>query len=260
MSLSAVGGIVGLAVLVRLVVDPLGQLDALVRAAWDVEDMLWVAACVCLVHIDLILALAVSRVATVEHLDMVGLRGDLADHANDLRFAISVILGMSEVLFHLHTEFVDSLIEYLLLLVRVRLVVVDQQRLDEGLIKILDQLRARDAFYLFPIGSDGNWCGFFLLLVLAEVGMQHLLVMRGIRVIMLILTGLLMFISEETFLHRRHSGPQEDRSETHEGQRGRNNDGAVLHCLIDTQDQTEGHCTTDDACIGDEDQVAEFNA
>ena len=191
---------------------------------------------------------------------MVRLGGDLANHTNDLRFAICVILGMSEVLFHLHTEFVDSLIEYLLLLVRVGLVVVDQQRLDEGLIKILDQLRARDAFYLFPIGSDGNWCGFFLLLVLAEVGMQHLLVMRGIRVIMLILTGLLMFISEETFLHRRHSGPQEDRSETHEGQRGRNNDGAVLHCLIDTQDQTEGHCTTDDACIGDEDQVAEFNA
>ena len=81
--------------------------------------MLWVAACVCLVHIDLILALAVSRVATVEHLDMVGLRGDLADHANDLRFAISVILVMSKVLFHLHTEFVDSLIEHLLLLVRV---------------------------------------------------------------------------------------------------------------------------------------------
>jgi hypothetical protein len=134
MTLSAIGGIVGLAVLVRLVVDPLGQLDALVWAAWDVEDMLRVAACVCLVHIDLILALAVSRVATVEHLDMVGLRGDLADHANDLRFAISVILGMSEVLFHLHTEFVDSLIEDLLLLVRVGLVVVDQERLDKGLI------------------------------------------------------------------------------------------------------------------------------
>ena len=34
----------------------------------------------------------------------------------------------------------------------------------------------------------------------------------------------------------------------------------MLHCLVDTQDKTEGHRTTDDACIGDEDQVAEFNA
>jgi hypothetical protein len=34
----------------------------------------------------------------------------------------------------------------------------------------------------------------------------------------------------------------------------------VLHCFVDTQDKTEGHGTTDDACIGDEDQVAEFNA
>jgi len=113
---------------------------------------------------------------------------------------------------------------------------------------------------LFSIGSDGKWCGFFLLLVLAEVGMQHLLVMRGIRVVMLILTGLLVFRSEETFLHRRHSGPQEDRSETHEGQRGRHNDRAVLHCLVNSQDKTEGHRTTDDTCIGDEDQVAESNA
>ena len=260
MSIGAIGGIVGLAVLVRLVVDPLGQLNALIRATRDVKDELRVTACVCLVHINLILALAVSRVATVQHLHMIGLRGHLADHTNDLRFAICVILGMSEVLFHLHTEFVDSLIENLLLLVRVRLVVVDQQRLDEGLIKILYQLRAWDAFYGFAISSDGNGCGFFLLLVFAKVGMQHLLVMRGIWVAMLMLTSLLVFLSEETFLHGCHSGPQEDRSETHEGQRGCHNDRAVLHCLVDTQDKTEGHCTTDDASIGDEDQVAEFNA
>jgi hypothetical protein len=218
MSIGAIGSIVGLAVLIRLVVDPLGKLNALIRAARDVKDKLWVAASVCLVHINLILALAVSRVASVEHLNMVRLRGDLADHTNDLRFAICVILGMSEVLFHLHTEFVDSLIEHLLLLVRVGLVVVDQQRLNESLVKILNQLRAWDAFYGFPIGSDGNGCGFFLLLVLAKVGMQHLLVMRSIWVSMLMLTGLLVFLSEETFLHGRHSGPQEDRSETHEGQ------------------------------------------
>lgn len=31
----------------------------------------------------------------------------------------------------------------------------------------------------------------------------------------------------------------------------------MLHCLINTQDKTEGHSTTDDACIGDEDKVAE---
>ena len=261
MSICAIGGIVGLTVLVRLVVDSLGQLNALVRAARDVKDKLRVTASVCLVHINLILALAVSRVAAVEHLHMVGrLRGDLADHTNDLRFSICVILGMGEVLFHLHTEFVDGLIEHLLLLVRVGLVVVDQQRLDEGLVKILDQLRAGDAFYGFPIGSDGNGCGFFLLLVLAQVGMQHLLVMRGIRVAMLMLTGLLVFLAEETFLHGRHGGPQEDRGETHEGQRGCHNDRAVLHCLVDTQDKTEGHGTTDDACIGDEDQVAESNA
>lgn len=62
MSLSAVGGIVGLAVLVRLVVDPLGQLDALVRAALDVSNWVLVTGSVCLVHINLILVLvAVSR-------------------------------------------------------------------------------------------------------------------------------------------------------------------------------------------------------
>jgi hypothetical protein len=140
MSIGAISAIVGLAVLVRLIVDPLRQLNALIRAVRDVKNKLWVTACVCLVHINLILALAVSRVATVEHLNIVRLRGDLADHANDLRFAISVILGMGEVLFHLDTEFVDGLIEDLLLFVRVGLVVVDQQRFNEGLVKILDQL------------------------------------------------------------------------------------------------------------------------
>lgn len=181
MSLGALGGIVGLVVLVRLVVDPLGKLDALVRAAWDiVNDKLRVPACVCLVHINFVFSLAVSRVTTVKHLDMIRLRGDLANHTNNLRFAICVVLGMREVVFHLHTEFVDSLIENLLLLVRVRLVIVDQQRLDEGLIKIFDQLRTRDTFYNFAICSDGNGCRLFLLLVLAKIGMKHLLVVRGI--------------------------------------------------------------------------------
>ena len=258
MSIGALGVIVGRVVLVRLVVDPLGKLDALVRAAWDVvNDKLWVPACVCLVHINFVFSLAVSRVTTVKYLDMVRLGGDLANHTNDLRFAICVILGMSEVLFHLHTEFVDSLIENLLLLVRVRLVIVDQQRLDEGLIKILDQLRARDSFYNFTICSDGNRCGLFLLLVLAKIGMKHLLVVRGIWVAILMLSHLLVFLSEKTFLHCSYSGSQEDCSETHEGQRGCHNDRTVLHCLVNTQDKTEGHCTTDDACIGDEDQVAE---
>jgi hypothetical protein len=34
----------------------------------------------------------------------------------------------------------------------------------------------------------------------------------------------------------------------------------MLHCLVNSQDKTEGHRTTDDTCIGDEDQVAESNA
>ena len=85
--------------------------------------------------------------------------------------------------------------------------------------------------------------------------------MRMIDIFMLaVLTFTLFVFSEETLLHSSHGGPEEDGCETYKCEGGGDDDRTVLYWIVDTQHETKGHCTTDDACIGDKDQIAESNA
>lgn len=84
-----------------------------------------------------------------------------------------------------------------MLLVCVRLVVVNQERLNKYLVGISEPLGARNALDLLAIEANSMRSGIIIFLVLAEVRVQHLRVMRFVGIFMLTMLALAFLVFSE---------------------------------------------------------------
>ena len=120
----------------RLLINIL-KLDALAGAVRHIHLVLVVAGGrQGLVSATAVFGLAVTGAvcSSIEYFNI----AESACHLQDLRFPIIFTANHSEFLLHLHTVFIELLKEFLLCLVRARVVVVNQKRLDKDLVSLLE--------------------------------------------------------------------------------------------------------------------------